>query len=104
MKVKKVPMRMCIACHAMKPKKEMLRVVKPKEGDVFIDFTGKAAGRGAYICDDPGMYQKAAQRAPAQPRVRGGDPAGRLRADRGGLLCKEVKRKDISASVSKPAN
>ena len=49
MKVKKVPMRMCIACHTMKPKKEMLRVVKPKEGDVFIDFTGKAAGTGARI-------------------------------------------------------
>ena len=53
MKEKKIPMRMCIACHEMKPKKEMLRVVKPKEGDVFIDFTGKAAGRGAYICDNP---------------------------------------------------
>ena len=49
MKVKKIPMRMCIACHEMKPKKEMLRIVKPKEGDAFIDYTGKAAGRGAYI-------------------------------------------------------
>ena len=58
MKVKKVPMRMCIACHEMKPKKEMLRIVKPKEGDVFIDFTGKAAGRGAYICNDPECIKK----------------------------------------------
>ena len=58
MKVKKIPMRMCIACHEMKPKKEMLRVVKPKEGDVFIDFSGKAAGRGAYVCDDPACIQK----------------------------------------------
>ena len=57
MKVKKIPMRMCIACHEMKPKKEMLRVVKPKEGDVFIDFSGKA-GRGAYICDSPECIQK----------------------------------------------
>lgn len=50
-KIKKIPMRMCIACHEMKMKKEMLRVVKNKEGEVFIDFTGKAAGRGAYLCN-----------------------------------------------------
>ena len=58
MKTKKIPMRMCIACHEMKPKKEMLRIVKPKEGDVFIDFSGKAAGRGAYICNDPECIRK----------------------------------------------
>lgn len=58
MKVKKIPMRMCIACHEMKPKKEMLRIVKPKEGDVFIDFTGKAAGRGAYICNSSDCVKK----------------------------------------------
>lgn len=58
MKTKKIPMRMCIACREMKPKKEMLRVVKPKEGDVFIDLTGKAAGRGAYVCDDPACVRK----------------------------------------------
>lgn len=44
MKVKKIPMRMCIACHEMKPKKEMLRIVKPKEGDAFIDFPGRPRG------------------------------------------------------------
>ena len=49
---------MCVACHEMKPKKEMLRIVKPKEGDVFIDYTGKAAGRGAYICDSPECVKK----------------------------------------------
>ena len=58
MKVKKIPMRMCIACHEMKQKKEMLRIVKPKEGDAFIDFTGKAAGRGAYICNNPDCVKK----------------------------------------------
>ena len=57
-KVKKIPMRMCIACHEMKAKKEMLRVVKNKEGEVFIDFTGKAAGRGAYLCDRPDCVKK----------------------------------------------
>ena len=58
MKEKKIPMRMCIACHEMKPKKEMLRIVRPKEGDVFIDYSGKAAGRGAYICNNADCIRK----------------------------------------------
>ena len=61
MKEKKIPMRMCIACHEMKPKKEMLRIVKPKDGEVSIDFTGKAAGRGAYICDNSECIKKTAE-------------------------------------------
>ena len=58
MKAKKIPVRMCVACREMKPKKEMLRAVRPKEGDVFIDLTGKAAGRGAYVCNDPACIRK----------------------------------------------
>ncbi len=45
-----VPMRMCIACREMKPKKEMTRVVKNADGEIFADPTGKAPGRGAYVC------------------------------------------------------
>ena len=52
-KTKKIPMRMCIACREMKPKLEMTRVVKNAEGEIFTDPTGKAAGRGAYICANP---------------------------------------------------
>lgn len=52
MKQKKVPLRMCIACHEMKEKKQMLRIVKTKEDEISLDFTGKKNGRGAYICDD----------------------------------------------------
>ena len=48
--MKKIPMRTCIACRQMKPKKEMLRVVKTADGEIFADPTGKAAGRGAYVC------------------------------------------------------
>ena len=55
---RKIPMRKCIGCQEMKSKKEMLRVVKNKEGEVFIDFTGKAAGRGAYLCDRPDCVKK----------------------------------------------
>ena len=44
-------MRMCIACREMKPKKEMFRVVKNADGEIYADVTGKAPGRGAYICN-----------------------------------------------------
>ncbi|KKB38938.1 RNase P modulator RnpM [Bacillus thermotolerans] len=46
---KKVPLRKCVATGEMKDKKEMLRVVRSKEGDVSLDLTGKKAGRGAYV-------------------------------------------------------
>ena len=52
MKPRKIPMRMCVGCREMKPKKELLRVVKPQDGDAHIDRVGKAPGRGAYVCDD----------------------------------------------------
>lgn len=47
---KKIPMRMCIGCGEIKPKKELIRVVKSPEGEIGLDFTGKKSGRGAYIC------------------------------------------------------
>ena len=50
MKTKKVPLRKCTGCNEQKTKKELIRIVKNKEDEVFIDFTGKANGRGAYIC------------------------------------------------------
>jgi len=50
-KPRKIPMRMCVGCREMKPKMQLLRVVKPQEGDAHIDRTGKAPGRGAYVCD-----------------------------------------------------
>jgi len=46
---KKVPMRKCIATGEMKPKKELVRIVRSKEGDVSVDLTGKKSGRGAYL-------------------------------------------------------
>ncbi len=50
--VKKVPMRTCTGCRQTKNKKELIRVVHDKENHVFVDFTGKKNGRGAYICPD----------------------------------------------------
>lgn len=49
-KEKKIPMRQCVGCREMHPKNELIRAVKPKEGEVMLDFKGKASGRGAYIC------------------------------------------------------
>lgn len=59
MKVKKIPMRMCLGCGEMKPKKELIRVVRDKEGTVSLDLTGRAAGRGAYLCRDIECFRKA---------------------------------------------
>ena len=59
MKPRKIPMRMCVGCREMKPKKELLRVVKPQDGDAHIDRVGKAPGRGAYVCDDIECLRKA---------------------------------------------
>lgn len=61
MKQRKVPMRMCIGCRIMKPKKELLRIVKSPEGDISIDLKGKASGRGAYLCQDITCLEKTAK-------------------------------------------
>lgn len=47
---KKVPMRQCVGCREMKSKKELLRIIKTAENEIFLDATGKKNGRGAYIC------------------------------------------------------
>ncbi len=59
MKQKKVPLRMCLGCQEMKPKKELIRIVRDKEGTTSVDFTGKKAGRGAYICKSLECFEKA---------------------------------------------
>lgn len=56
---KKIPMRMCVGCSEMKPKTELIRVVRSPEGDVSLDSTGKKSGRGAYICSDRDCLKKA---------------------------------------------
>ncbi len=55
---KKVPIRTCIACRTAKPKKELVRIVKNSNGEIFLDKTGKANGRGAYICNDIQCFEK----------------------------------------------
>lgn len=56
---KKVPLRMCTGCGEMKPKKELVRVVRSPEGEISLDLTGRAPGRGAYVCRSTACLQKA---------------------------------------------
>lgn len=58
MKVKKIPQRSCIGCGTKKDKKDLIRIVRTPDGDIVLDRTGKKAGRGAYVCDDPSCIQK----------------------------------------------
>jgi len=57
--MKKVPMRMCIACKEMNTKKSLVRVVSSKEDGVFVDSTGKKSGKGAYVCKTTACIVKA---------------------------------------------
>lgn len=52
-------MRMCVGCREMKPKKELLRVVKKPDGHIQLDVTGKVSGRGAYVCPRRECLEKA---------------------------------------------
>ena len=59
MKQRKIPLRKCTGCQEMKNKKELIRIVRDDEGNYSIDYTGKKAGRGAYICADIECLEKA---------------------------------------------
>ncbi|RJX40758.1 YlxR family protein [Paenibacillus pinisoli] len=72
MRPRKVPLRKCVACQEMMPKKELIRVVRTPDGEVGIDLTGKKAGRGAYLCGKVACFKlakksKALDRALKQP-------------------------------------
>lgn len=57
--MKNIPNRTCIGCNEIRPKKELIRIVKNKEGNIFIDKTSKANGRGAYLCNNIECLEKA---------------------------------------------
>ena len=56
---KKIPMRKCVGCGEMKPKKELMRILRTEDDDFCIDTTGKKNGRGAYLCHNVECFQKA---------------------------------------------
>ena len=57
--LKELPKRTCVGCNEVKLKKDLIRIVKNKEGNIFVDKTGRANGRGAYICDNINCLEKA---------------------------------------------
>ncbi len=62
MKTKKIPLRKCLGCGELFDKRTLIRVVKNKEDEVFLDLTGKKNGRGAYLCKSVDCYKKAVKR------------------------------------------
>ncbi|MBR2704190.1 MAG: YlxR family protein [Clostridia bacterium] len=59
MNLKKIPQRTCVGCNSQKNKNELIRIVIDKEGNISVDKTGRANGRGAYICNNPDCLEKA---------------------------------------------
>ncbi len=59
MSAKKTPMRMCTGCREMKPKQQLIRIVKTPDGEIKLDTTGRLNGRGAYICKSADCLKKA---------------------------------------------
>ncbi len=57
MRRKHVPQRTCVACRQVRPKKEMIRIVRSPEGDIEVDETGKKSGRGAYLCPNKACWE-----------------------------------------------
>ncbi|MDD2484154.1 MAG: YlxR family protein [Eubacteriales bacterium] len=62
MKTKKIPMRRCVGCMESKPKKELIRVTAGESGEIAIDPTGKANGRGVYLCPNLDCFATAKKR------------------------------------------
>ena len=56
---KKLPMRQCVGCREMKPKNQLIRIVRSPEGEISLDFRGKAPGRGVYVCPTGACCQTA---------------------------------------------
>lgn len=59
MQQRKIPMRQCLGCRTMFPKRELIRVVRSPEGELSLDFKGKAPGRGAYLCKNAACLKRA---------------------------------------------
>jgi predicted RNA-binding protein YlxR (DUF448 family) len=59
MRRKRVPQRSCVACRQVRSKRELIRVVRSPDGSVYVDETGKAHGRGAYLCRDRACWERA---------------------------------------------
>lgn len=68
-------MRMCVACRQMRPKKELVRIVRTPEGEIRLDATGRANGRGAYLCASAACLERAVKTRALEraPETKPGD-------------------------------
>ena len=87
--VKKTPERLCLGCQTVRPKKEMVRIVRSPEGVFSADFTGKKPGRGAYVCHKPECFDAAVKRRQFAKSVQGPVSAEVLQALRKELFPEE---------------
>ncbi len=62
MRAKHVPLRTCVGCRQVRPKRELVRIVHGSDGQIVLDETGKQAGRGAYVCPNPACWEVAFKR------------------------------------------
>ena len=62
-RTRKPPMRTCVACRTTRPKRELVRIVRAPDGSVSVDSTGRASGRGAYLCADAGCWPQAIKKS-----------------------------------------
>ncbi len=70
MKRRKLPERTCVGCRTVRPKMEMVRVVRQPDGTVDIDTGGKMPGRGAYVCPDVNCLDEAVKRKALERALR----------------------------------
>ncbi len=73
---KKIPLRQCLGCREMKPKRELIRAVRSPEGAVSLDFRGRAPGRGAYLCPSGECLKKARRDTALERAFSAQIPAG----------------------------
>jgi hypothetical protein len=71
MTLKHVPERTCIACHEVKPKRELVRLVYRPDGEAEVDTSGRKPGRGAYLCQSPECWQKGVNKGKLEHALRG---------------------------------
>ena len=71
MMLRHVPERTCVACHEVKPKRELVRLVYSPEGVVEVDASGRKPGRGAYLCQSPECWHKGVNKGKLEHALRG---------------------------------
>ncbi|HEY7599802.1 MAG TPA: YlxR family protein [Candidatus Limnocylindrales bacterium] len=62
-RARKLPLRTCVACRTARPKRELVRIVRAPSGEVMLDNSGRAAGRGAYLCADGACWPQALRKS-----------------------------------------